>query len=222
MSQFPKRMTLVVLVSAAVAGLSLNPAAAAPRTAAAIDFDPYVSLFNGKDLTGWEGETQFWSAHDGMIVGKSPGIKYNTFLASTKEYQNFELRLSFRLVGGVGNSGIQFRSSHKPNSPQVVGYQADIGDQYWGSLYDEARRDKTLVDARATGGPKAAKKDGWNDYVIRCQGDHIELTLNGVKTVDYHEADASIPRSGIIALQIHAGTPMEVQFKDIRIRKLDK
>ncbi len=220
MFQLLKQSTLVILlVLAAFGGLPLKPAAAAQPAAAPIDFDDSVSLFNGKDLTGWEGETQLWSAHDGMIVGKSPGIKYNTFLATTKEYQDFELKLSFRLVGGVGNSGIQFRSARRPDSPQVVGYQADIGEQHWGSLYDEARRGKFLVDTPQKG---TAKEDGWNDYVIRCQGDHIELTFNGAKTVDYHEADASIPRSGIIALQIHAGAPMEIQFKDIRIRKLGK
>ena len=213
MSHTLRETTIAIIALAALCGPGIQV------QTAAIDFDSSVSLFNGKDLTGWDGETQLWSARDGMIVGKSPGIKYNTFLATTKEYQDFELKLSFRLLGGVGNSGVQFRSSRKSGSPQVVGYQADIGEQHWGSLYDEARRGKFLVDTPQNG---TAKETGWNEYVIRCQGDHIELTLNGVKTVDYHEADASIPRSGIIALQIHAGAPMEVQFKDIRIRKLGK
>lgn len=217
-----RQITVSIIAAVALCGIGTNGLAAAQPVAAPIDFDDSVSLFNGKDLTGWEGETQLWSARDGMIVGKSPGIKYNAFLATTQEYQDFELKLSFRLVGGAGNSGVQFRSARKAGSPQVVGYQADIGEQYWGSLYDEARRDKTLVDARQTGGLEAAKKDGWNEYVIRCQGDHIELTLNGVKTADYREVDTSIPRSGIIALQIHAGAPMEIQFKDLQIRKLGK
>jgi hypothetical protein len=214
-----RQRTVSIIALAALCSIGVKGLAAAQPVAAPIDFDDSVSLFNGKDLTGWEGETQLWSARDGMIVGKSPGIKYNTFLATTKEYQDFELKLSFRLVGGAGNSGVQIRSARRPNSPQVVGYQADIGEKHWGSLYDEARRDKFLLDARQDG---TTKEDGWNDYVIRCQGDHFELTLNGVKTVDYHEADASIPRSGIIALQVHAGAPMEIQFKDIRIRKLGK
>ncbi len=216
----PNRTTIAFLTLAAFCGLGQKAAAAAQPTTAPIDFDDSVSLFNGKDLSGWEGESALWSARDGMIVGKSPGIKYNAFLATTAEYQDFELKLSFRLVGAVGNSGVQFRSRRMPGSPQVAGYQADIAEGYWGSLYDEARRDKFLVDASKTGGPEAAKKDGWNEYVIRCQGDHVVLTLNGVKTADYRETDASIPRSGIIAVQVHSGGPMEVQFKDIRIRKL--
>ncbi len=211
------RTTIAILTFTALSGPGLNSA-----PAAAIDFEAYVTLFSGTDLSGWEGDTQLWSARDGMIVGKSSGIKYNAFLATTTEYQDFELKLSFRLVGGAGNSGVQFRSRRMPNSPQVSGYQADIAEGYWGSLYDEARRDKFLVDARVTGGPEAAKKDGWNEYVIRCQGDRVVLTLNGVKTADYREPDASIPRSGIIALQVHSGGPMEVQFKDIRIRNLSK
>jgi hypothetical protein len=207
-------LRIMVAVGIILAGLGLKAVAADP-----IDFDDSVSLFNGKDLTGWEGDTKLWSARDGMIVGKSPGITYNAFLATTKEYGDFELKLSFRLVGGTGNSGVQIRSARRSGSPQVVGYQADIGEKHWGSLYDEARRDHFLLDAKQDG---TAKEDGWNEYTIRCQGDHIELTLNGVKTVDYHEADAAIPRSGIIALQIHAGAPMEVQFKNIQIRKLAK
>lgn len=213
------RITVAIVGLAALGSIGLQPLAAATPAESPIDFDTFISLFNGKDLTGWEGDTQLWSARDGMIVGKSSGIKHNTFLATTKEYQDYELKLTLRLVGGTGNSGIQFRSARKPDSPQVVGYQADIGEKHWGSLYDEARRDKFLLDAKQDG---PIKEDGWNEYVIRCEGGHIELTLNGVKTVDYHESDTSIPRSGIIALQLHAGGPMEVQFKDIRIRKLGK
>lgn len=214
--------TSVLVAMIALSGAGFKAATAAGPAAAPIDFDAFVDLFNGKDLNGWEGATQLWSARDGMIVGKSQGIKYNAFLATTKEYEDFELKLSFRLVGGVGNSGVQFRSARRPNSPQVVGYQADIVDQYWGSLYDEARREKLLVDSRQSGANETVKKDGWNEFVIRCQGDQIRITLNGVKTVDYRETDGSIPRSGIIALQVHAGGPMEVHFRNIRIRTLAK
>ena len=212
----------MVIFLALFGGLSINPPLTALPAAAPIDFERFVDLSNGRDFTGWEGDTERWSVRDRMVVGKSTGINYNAFLATTKEYQDFELKLSFRLVGAVGNSGVQFRSARKPGSPQVVGYQADIGEEHWGSLHDEARRDKFLVHARATGGLLAAKKEGWNEYVIRCEGDHVVLTLNGVKTVEYREPDSEIPRSGIIALQIHAGTPMEVQFKHIRIRKLGR
>jgi hypothetical protein len=180
----------------------------------------FVELFNGKDLTGWQGDTKLWTVRDGMIVGKSPGIDHNEFLATKETFGDFILQLAFRLVGGAGNSGVQFRSRKLPNSPQVSGYQADIGDQYWGSLYDEARRNQILVDGRKAGALEAVKKDGWNEYAIRCEGDHIILELNGVKTADYREPDANIPQTGIIALQIHGGKPQEVPFKNIRSKKL--
>lgn len=183
----------------------------------------FVSLFNGKDLTGWEGDFKLWVVENGELIGRSPGIKHNDFLATTGTYEDFILKARFRLVdqSGQANSGIQYRSQRVPNSHEVSGYQADIGQNYWGCLYDESRRKKVLVQA-----PKELErvlnKDGWNEYVIHCQGNHIVQQLNGLKTVDYIEQDPNIPRRGIIALQLHAGGPMEIHFKDIRIKTLDK
>ncbi len=180
----------------------------------------FQPLFNGKDLDGWEVDTPgIWSVRDGMIVGKTSALDHNDFLRTRKHYTNFELRLSFRLLNGSGNSGVQFRSKPVPGSHEVAGFQADIGQQYWGCLYDESRRNKILVqappDALAT-----VKRDNWNQYTITAQGDRIILELNGIRTVDYMEKEPGIDRSGIIALQVHGGPPMEVQFKDIRIREL--
>ncbi len=193
--------------------------AASPAVAA--DEDGFTRLFNGKDLTGWEGDRKLWSVRDGMIVGDSPGIKQNQFLATTREYDDFELRLEFRMRNGEGNSGVQFRSSRVPESTAVVGYQADLGQKYWGCLYDEHRRRKVLAQAA----PELAdvlKKDGWNTYTIRAKGPHIMLKINGVTTVDYREPDKSIADSGIIALQIHSGPAMKMEFRNIRIRELPK
>jgi acetyl esterase/lipase/prenyltransferase beta subunit len=178
----------------------------------------FAPLFDGKDLTGWEGETSLWSARDGMIVGHSPGIKNNEFLATTKPYGDFILKLSYRLVGGAGNSGVQFRSIRVANR-EMSGYQADIGEGYWGCLYDESRRNKVLVPA-SPNALAALNKTGWNSYVLRVMGDQIRLSLNGVQSVSYMEEDANIARDGHIAFQIHAGGPMEVQFKDIYIQSL--
>ena len=154
---------------------------------------------------------------NGHIAGRSPGIKRNEFLATTRAYGDFELRLSFRLKDGAGNSGVQFRSKRIPD--HVSGFQADIGEKYWGCLYDEARRNKVLVQAPPEL-DRVLRKEGWNDYVIRAEGDRIQLWLDGVQTVDYREADPAIDRTGIIALQIHSGGPMEVEFKDLRIKEL--
>ncbi len=180
----------------------------------------FVPLFDGKSLDGWEGDTTLWKVREGMIVGDSPGIEHNNFLATEKSYGDFILKLSFRLVGGVGNSGVQFRSV-RIEGGEMRGYQADIGENYWGCLYDESRRNKVLVQASRRA-EQALHKDGWNEYVLRVIGGHIRLTLNGVTSVDYEEPDADIARDGKIALQIHAGGPMQVQFKDIYIQPLPR
>ncbi len=179
----------------------------------------FAALFDGKSLDGWEGNTELWSARDGMIVGDSPGIKQNEFLATKKEYGDFELRLEFKLHNGTGNTGIQFRSKRLPDSSAVEGYQADIGQRFWGCLYDEHRRRKVLVQAPEELN-KVLKKDDWNTYLIRAQGDHILMVVNGIRTVDYHEPDDSIARKGIIALQVHSGPAMRIDFRNIRLREI--
>lgn len=180
----------------------------------------FAPLFNGKDLAGWEGDAKLWIVQDGMLVGRSPGIRYNDFLATTKSYDDFCLRLKVRLVENKGNSGIQFRSKRVENSHEVSGYQADVADGWWGKLYDEARRNKVLAAPRPEDLAAALKPGDWNEYEILAVGSKITLRLNGKTMVEYTEQDESIPRSGIIAVQIHSGGPMEVQFRDIRIRDL--
>lgn len=177
----------------------------------------FKPLFNGRDLQAWDGDKKLWLVENGEIVGRSPGIKQNEFLIPPALYGDFELRLEFWLKGGSGNSGIQFRSKRIPN--HVSGYQADIGERYWGCLYDEARRNKVLVQAPASL-DAVLKKDGWNNYVIRAEGDRVQLWVNGLQTADYRETDAAIDRSGLLALQIHSGPPMEVRFRNLRIREL--
>ncbi len=182
-----------------------------------------IQLFDGKTLNGWEGNRKYWSVRDGMIVGRHDGIRHNEFLCTERSFADFELKLEFRLVGGRGNSGIQFRSKRVPNSTEVSGYQADIGPGWWGALYDESRRNRLL--ARPEGDVrkrmlKALKPDGWNRYVIRAEGRHITLVLNGVKTVDYNESDPKIPQTGVIGLQIHGGPPMEIHFRNIVLCEL--
>jgi hypothetical protein len=181
----------------------------------------FVSIFNGKDLTGWEGNLDIWKVENGMMVGDSPGIRRNEFLATEKSYGDFELRLDFKLHGGVGNSGIQFHSQRVPNSSAMIGYQADIGQNYWGCLYDEHRRNKILVQAPPEL-DEVLKKDDWNSYVIRAAGGHIVLKINGLTTVNYIEPDENIPQSGIIAPQVHSGPPMRIDFRNIRIKELGK
>lgn len=179
-------------------------------------------LFNGKDLTGWNGNLQVWSVENGVIVGQSQGLPNNEFLATNDSFDDFELRVTFRLKDGVGNSGIQFRSQRIPNHHEMIGYQADVGEQYWGCLYDESRRRKVLAHPPAEF-VAGLKKADWNTYTIRCSGRHIAMFLNGEKVVDYEEPDRNIEQSGVIALQVHSSKmPIRVEFKDILIRPLGK
>jgi acetyl esterase/lipase len=187
---------------------------------ALVETTGFVPLFDGKDLNGWEGDTALWSGRDGRLVGTSPGLKHNDFLSTEREYGDFILKLTFRLADGKGNSGVQFRSDRLPPH-EMIGYQADLGDNYWGCLYDESRRKRVLVQA-SEAALKALRKTRWNEYNVRAMGAKIVLTLNGKKSVDYTEADQGIKREGKIAVQIHAGGPMEVQFKDIWIQPLPR
>jgi pimeloyl-ACP methyl ester carboxylesterase len=180
----------------------------------------FERLFDGKDLNGWEGDTSLWSARDGMLVGTSPGLKYNDFLSTEREYGDFMLKLTFRLVGGNGNSGVQFRSDRLPPH-EMIGYQADLGKNYWGCLYDESRRKRVLVQA-SEAALKGLHESAWNQYDIRVMGDSIRLFLNNVRSVDYKETDPGIKREGKIAVQIHAGGPMTIRFKDVWIQPLPR
>jgi predicted dehydrogenase len=180
----------------------------------------FTRLFNGRDLEGWQEDTKgLWRARNGILVGSHRGLKYNDFLRTRRDYRDFILRLDFRLVNGEGNSGIQFRSKPVPGSHEVSGYQADIGQKYWGCLYDESRRNRVLA------GPDPLAlaqldKGGWNRYVITARGNHVTLELNGVRTVHYIETDPSIEKTGFIALQVHSGPAIEVQFRNIEIGEL--
>lgn len=185
--------------------------------------DPaFQPLANGRNLDGWQIDTPgLWSVRDGMIVGKHNGLGYNDFLRTKEHYKNFILELKFRLVNGQGNSGVQFRSKPVPDSHEVSGYQADMAERYWGCLYDESRRNRVLAQAPPES-LAGMDKGGWNEYVITAKGNRITIDLNGKRTVDYVETDPGIEESGFIALQVHSSKePIEVHFKDIRIKVLD-
>ncbi len=186
---------------------------------AVVETAGFKPLFNGRDLEGWDGDKSLWKVEDGMLVGDSPGIKQNEFLVAPGTYGDFYLKFSFRLVGGEGNSGVQFRSVRVPDSREMSGYQADIGENYWGCLYDESRRNRVLVQASEQA-REAVRPDGWNHYVLRVTGNRINLSLNGVPSVEYVEEDEGIARDGRIAVQIHAGGPMRIEFKDMYIQPL--
>lgn len=193
-------------------------------TASATASEP-VKLFDGKSFAGWEGDTEkTWRIEDGVIAGGSLDavVPRNEFLCTTKSYGDFELKVTFKLLGDKtkANAGIQFRTKRIPKHHEVIGYQADMGQQYWGALYDESRRNKILAKPDENVLEKLVKHEDWNEYTIRCEGPRIRLWLNGTQTVDFTEADEKIDRTGIIGLQVHGGAKAKVLYKDVRIEEL--
>lgn len=211
-------MRKIVLPAALFAGLALG--AAAPASLA--DSAKSSGFFDGKDLDGWEGLTQYWSVKDGAIVGYTPmDPKFNTFLCSKKKYKDFELSFKIRLKDGIGNSGVQIRSKIINEKQFAVGGpQADIGQGYWGSLYGE-HFGGMMKQSPPDKVKEAVKPTEFNDYAIKCVGKHVTITINGTTMVD--DDFPKMPDEGIIAWQLHAGFPtMEVTFKDIKFKDLSE
>lgn len=183
-----------------------------------------IPLFDGKTLNGWTVSdpkyTHLWRVEDGIIVGGDANKKIpaNNYLVTEKSYKNFEFRCLFKLTGdpstGMINSGIQYRSMVKNND--MIGYQADIGEGYWGDIYDEHRRGK-LVSGELSVLKDILNKDGWNSYIIRCIGNRHQLYINGVKTADYIEKDNSIDQHGVFGVQIHSGGHAQIFLKNIEV-----
>ena len=215
-SSFVGALALVVAVPFSVAAIARAQGARSPKA---------VPLFNGKTLDGWEGDPKIFRVQDGSIVAGTLDSKIarNEFLCTTRTFADFELRLKVKLLGGdTANAGIQFRTKRIPNDHEVSGYQADMGVGWWGALYDESRRNKVLIGPDQAKMTDVIKANDWNDYLIRAEGKHIQLWVNGFQTVDYMEADPQIEAAGVIALQIHGGPPSQAWYKDITILDLTK
>ena len=184
------------------------------------------SLFDGRTFRGWEGDTvRTWRIENGAIVGGSLNdmVPRNNFLCTRRNYTNFVLRLKVKLIGKSGfiNAGVQFRSQRLTNpAHEMIGYQADVGPGYWGSLYDESRRNKTLAAPDSLVITKLVKLNEWNEMEIVCENHHIRLYLNGNQTIDYKEADETLPQAGLIGLQVHGGGKLEVYYKDLILSEL--
>ncbi|MEN9535849.1 MAG: hypothetical protein RIR37_1122 [Verrucomicrobiota bacterium] len=210
------------------------------------------SIFNGKDLNGWDGDPTVWSVKDGVIRGETTAekpVKSNTFLiwkdGTTK---NFELRLSYRCTA-ANNSGIQYRSKHFTGANEkhqwvVRGYQHELRNEkkfpnVSGFIFDEGGKRKRIClagekatwekDGKQVHGTlieeaefeKLFKLDDWNDVVIIADGNHIKHYLNNRLILDFTDNHPELAlKEGVLALQVHAGNPMWVEFKNIRIREL--
>ncbi len=171
--------------------------------------DSAKTFFNGTDLTGWQGNTSLWSVEDGQLVGRSPLLTRNEFLISDLAAGDFHLKFEVHLVENRGNSGVQFRSEALADGT-VKGYQADIGRGWWGKLYEEHGR-ALLWDKSG----EAHVRDGWNTYEIEAKGSKIRTWINGQLCVDLEDTGGA--RRGIFALQLHAGGPTEVRFRNFEL-----
>jgi hypothetical protein len=184
-----------------------------------------VPLFDGTTFTGWEGNLAHFRVESGAIVAGTlaAAIERNEFLCTTRTFKDFELRLRVRLLGGEkANAGVQFRTARIPNHHEVSGFQADMGPGWWGALYDESRRKKVLQGPDPAKMKSVIEEGEWNDYTIRADGPHVQLSINGVQTVDYVETDPTVADSGVICVQIHSGPASEAWYRDITIAELKK
>jgi hypothetical protein len=183
-------------------------------------------LCDGKTFHGWEGDTQAtWRVEDAAFVGGSLTTKVprNEFLTSTQRATNFILKLEFKLLGSEGfiNGGVQFRSERatQPDN-EMIGYQADIGDGWWGALYDESRRNRPLITPKPEDAERAVRKQDWNTYLIRCEGPRIRTYINDVPMIDYTEMNPAIPLHGLIGLQIHGDGKALIHYRNITLQHL--
>jgi hypothetical protein len=185
-------------------------------TADVPDEEGFVRLFNGTDLTGWvtPDDKSLFTVENGEIVGRTVSLAKNEFLVTEKPYGDFIFKAKVKYKNG--NSGIQFRSKRADNGA-VSGPQADVAKDYWGLLYEERGRG-ILERYPKEEAAKLVKEGDWNDFVIEAKGKHVTIFLNGTKIID--RTDPEFAPSGIIALQVHVGAPMEVRFKDLSIRDL--
>ena len=241
--------TLARFLCCAILGLLVLPVGLGPRQAAAADDEGFRSIFDGKTLEGWDGNPKLWRVEDGLITGettKENPTKGNTFLIwRGGKPADFELKAEFRMPNpGFANSGIQIRSwePSEKDKWRVFGYQPDMdsGNTYTGICYGEGfrgilamRGQKVVIGTdhkpkvvETFGDHKAlasvVKKADWNEYDIIARGNKITQKINGQLMCELTDEDTLARKDGIIALQMHAGPPMKVQFRNIRIKEFTK
>jgi hypothetical protein len=256
----PRRVLSMLLVSIGLLGFNLcvegiSPSGSQDKKAPELpppDADGFIPLFNGKDLTNWEGLEGYWSVKDGVIDGsETKANSKHTFLvlsaskADPAKFANFVLRLQYKFATPTGNSGVQFRSKILSDKNYVVGgYQADLdgNSQYDGGFYDEAgvagkraimanRGDKTTWDAdnkrkneslakSKADLAKLIKKDDWNAMILTAKGHYMSVHINGELMGELIDVSPKALKDGVIALQMHSGYTMTIQFKDLKIKLL--
>ncbi len=187
----------------------------------------FRTIFDGKTLSGWEGNNRYWSVEDGAIVGGSLArpMPFHDFLCTVEEFEDFELRLEAKVVG-QRNSGVCVRTRRLKYSYPIVGYEIDMGVFRWGWVYEEGGPRQVLNRAdQEELQPKiqnVLRQGEFNDLVVRCEGNRISVWMNGVP-FDFIETDEQTARrlrKGAIGLQLHEGRAQKVSFRNVRIKEL--
>ena len=182
--------------------------------AAAPDGEDWTPLFDDAHRNLWEGDVELWKLRGGGLVGRSRDLEASAYLMSKTTWSDFELEFDVRLDDGAGNSGVAYRA--RPEALEPVGYQVDIGERYWGSLY--------ASDGRGTIGAipddrwrDVVERGGWNHFHVRVEGERHVIEVNGERLVDLSD---SAFRDGALGFQLHQGPAMTVRFQNARIRAL--
>ncbi len=212
-----KTAALFLLACSTFASLS----AQTPAPKAKLPGEDWVTLFNGKDLSGWvEVGKEKWVVEEGVIHGIAITKEYG-YLQTDKPYKDFHLSIKFK-CDGDGNSGVFFHTAFKPGTPDITqGLQFEVDctiGQHTGGLYGDGRQ---WIVWPSPENETVVRKGDWNEYLLKVEGNRYVSRLNGVTLVDFTDPK---PKSfdGPIALQLHSGGKGDMRFKDILIRDLSK
>lgn len=169
----------------------------------------WKSLFDGKTLDNWVYDEALWTVEDGVIHGAGKDLPTSSFLISAESYADFVIEFDIRV--DTGNSGLQFRSE-RFDGFRLRGYQADVGDVYWGSLYEEGGRGM-LNRTPDTVWVPAVDEEGWNHYAVEAVGDRLRIEVNGAVTTDLRDGRTA---EGLFGFQLHAGTT-RIELRNLRV-----
>ncbi|MEO8271672.1 MAG: DUF1080 domain-containing protein [Aureliella sp.] len=235
--QYKQTLKIAFLISCVAIPL---PQSRAEEVGSQPDSDGFATVFDGKTLHGWKGDSAFWSVEDGALTGKTDGsLKENSFITWTDAtVRNFDLRVKVKLTAG-GNSGIQYRGKSRPELGKFVvsGYQCDVvagTPQYNGMLYEERGRrilshtgEKVIIDPQGqpwvvgTMPIEVFADNEWHDFRVLAEANHQQHWIDGHQTADLIDLDEQgRALEGVLAVQVHVGPAMKIQYKDFKIKHL--
>jgi putative heme-binding domain-containing protein len=174
----------------------------------------WTAVLVGPQRSGWTYDPSVWRAPNGVLVGRGATLERSSYFLSKASHADFEVEFDVRMP--TGNSGFQYRSTVDPSKPDPNGYQADIGQGYWGSLYvSDGRGIASQADPKAW--VPVLDREGWNHFLVHVEGDRHVIELNGLVTTDFRDAAFA---SGVLGFQVHEKMDMEVRFANVRLRDL--